>query len=375
MEILEKSKVWGIDKKVFSITVDNAINNDTMQDMVKSQLTIRDDLLCGGEFFHVRCAAHVLNIIVQWVLDTIGDSLDKIRESIKFFQGSSHPEVLFAKCVENVGFNLKAGLLLDVKTRWNSTYKMLDRALKYRAAFGNLKVVDPKNYKFHPLEEEWHRLKQLSNFLEPFDVITNLISGSTYPTSDLYFMQVWKIQSWLTMNKRNQDAVIREMIVPMKERFDKYWAEVSDTFAMAVFDPRLKLNLQNSDFLAFRKSTVVVSGKSALDLYLEEPALEMNGLESLDILRYWKENSSWFGDLASMDRDLLSIPISTVAAESSFSIGNRVLNKYRSRLPPKNVQALICCRNWLKGFESYEGEEDEVFDGEVETKAANQEED
>ena len=72
VQLLESLKEWEIEKKVFSVTLDNATSNDSMQEIVKSQLNLSDDLLCGEEFFHVRCAAHILNLIVQDGLKVIG---------------------------------------------------------------------------------------------------------------------------------------------------------------------------------------------------------------------------------------------------------------------------------------------------------------
>ena len=65
----------------------------------------------------------------------------------------------------------------------------------------------------------------------------------------------------------------------------------------------------------------------------------------LDILSFWKENQFRYLELAAMVRDVLSILISTVASESTFSVGGRVINQFRSTLKPDVVETLICSRD------------------------------
>jgi hypothetical protein len=85
-----------------------------------------------------------------------------------------------------------------------------------------------------------------------------------------------------------------------------------------------------------------------LKLYLDEPKyLEKN--TTFDILSFWKRNEFRYPEVAAMARDVLSILISTIASESTFNIGGRVIDQYRSSLKPDIVEALVCTRNWLYG--------------------------
>ena len=88
-----------------------------------------------------------------------------------------------------MGIKSAACLSLDVPTRWNSTYEMLVRPLKFKEAFKSLAAFD-RNYKSLPSEDKWNRGEKICELLKPFSVITTHFSGSKYPTSSVYFTQV-----------------------------------------------------------------------------------------------------------------------------------------------------------------------------------------
>ena len=62
---------------MFSITLDNAKYNDNMQKMLANSLSVYNPLSSYDDYFHVRCSAHILNLIVQDGLNTIRDEIKK----------------------------------------------------------------------------------------------------------------------------------------------------------------------------------------------------------------------------------------------------------------------------------------------------------
>ncbi|KAL6208576.1 hypothetical protein ACLB2K_019525 [Fragaria x ananassa] len=95
--------------------------------------------------------------------------------------------------------------------------------------------------------------------------------------------------------------------------------------------------------------SVVVSNE--VDRYLLDPTEKPKAdkkKEEFQLLLWWKLNGSKYPNLAVVAKDVLAIQVSTVASESSFSTGKRVIDPHRSSLTPKSVEALICLQNWLK---------------------------
>ncbi|XVF60729.1 hypothetical protein PTKIN_Ptkin08bG0071400 [Pterospermum kingtungense] len=87
--------------------------------------------------------------------------------------------------------------------------------------------------------------------------------------------------------------------------------------------------------------------KSQLELYFEEPRVDKS--MDLNVLHFWKQSAFRYPELAAMARDILSIPVTTVAFESTFSVGGKVLDQYLSSLKPEIVEAIVCTIDWLFG--------------------------
>ncbi|RAL51803.1 hypothetical protein DM860_010521 [Cuscuta australis] len=60
-----------------------------------------------------------------------------------------------------------------------------------------------------------------------------------------------------------------------------------------------------------------------------------------------KRNEHMFPCLGMLARQVLSVPVSTVAVKREFSAGGNILTDYRSCLNAKSLETLVCNQDWL----------------------------
>jgi hypothetical protein len=113
---------WEIENKIHTI-----IN-------IKVNFELMNTLLVEGKLFHVRCCAHIKNLLVQAGFVQIRDIIYDIRQGIKFIIASEGRLNVFSEIAKRLDLHYKK-LILDVPTRWNSTYMMLDTVIRFKEVF------------------------------------------------------------------------------------------------------------------------------------------------------------------------------------------------------------------------------------------------
>lgn len=121
---------WNIDRKLSTLTVDNCSTNDALIDHLIDKMSPSSFIL-KGKLFHMRCCAHILNLIVKDGMQTISSSIEKIRESVGFWVATPKREEKFKETCNQLNMTYEKKLAQDCRTRWNSTYLMLASALPY----------------------------------------------------------------------------------------------------------------------------------------------------------------------------------------------------------------------------------------------------
>ena len=121
---------WGIDK-ILTIMVDNAVSNNGLISFIQEKTKHRKATILGHKYLHMRCSAHILNLIVRERLTKMDETIVKVRKSVRYVRSSSQGQCTFNLHVEKEKVGFKSQLCLDVPTRWNYTYLMLEKAKEY----------------------------------------------------------------------------------------------------------------------------------------------------------------------------------------------------------------------------------------------------
>ncbi|KAL0541492.1 hypothetical protein IC582_021537 [Cucumis melo] len=198
---------WGIDK-IFTITIDNASSNDVAISYVKRRLKSWKSIVLDGELLHMRCYAHIINLIVNDGLKDMHDSIASVHNVVRYVRSSPKRMAKFKACVKQEKIQCKALVCLDVATRWNSTYLMLEHAIKFEKAFKILEEEKEDSDFVEYFEEDdwgnkslgpqsvsdWLTVSVFIKFLKGFYETTTKISGSSYVTSNIGYKEINKSQ-------------------------------------------------------------------------------------------------------------------------------------------------------------------------------------
>ena len=143
----------------------------------------------------MRCITHIINLVVTEGLKEVNISVDRNKATIKFVRHSLPRLKRFKEYLQREKIESKKLLCLNVSTRWNSTYLMLDSAIKFERAFERFDDCDP--YFIKDLIDErrpgvsiafdWDNARKMVQVLENFFVLRIWISRFLYVTSHDFF--------------------------------------------------------------------------------------------------------------------------------------------------------------------------------------------
>ena len=162
--------------------------------------------------------------------------------------------------METLGIESKCLLCLDVLTRWNSTYLMLDIAERFEKVFLRMDFEDD-SYSLYFMNKEssgglgspsgvdFQNCRTFASFLKLFYNATKKFSFSLYVTSNTFFDEMFVIQKNIAHLIKSQNQLLKNMTTKMEAKFEKYWGKGDKInyllYMVMVLDPRKKMRFLN----------------------------------------------------------------------------------------------------------------------------------
>nr|KAJ0222091.1 hypothetical protein LSAT_V11C200062950 [Lactuca sativa] len=388
--LLECIHEWGI-KNVMTISMDNATTNDKALEFLTKKLP---NLYEGGKHFHVRCVAHILNLIVKDGLKYHNTHVSCVQRAVKYIRHSTARIRKFKKCMKDSDLEGDKFLCGECPTRWNSTFELLKSALNLKDTFFEYEVKDTsfaRDLSRVPQRTDFEVIEEVIMFLEKFKTKTEMLSASSKPLVQAVLREIIDVDQHL--ETCSTKVHLCHMIPDMRTKYNKYWGSIENlndfTCFAVLLDPQMKSiflsaiikkmieNTRTEENILLEStiklntmSTVreiekrmenlfktyeekyanvgdtSVTVENELRRYLNEPRVTFD--KNFDILDWWKKNALRFPIVARMAKDILSIQVTTVASESAFSTCGRILDEYRTRLNTPIVEALVCTQDWVR---------------------------
>ncbi|PWA74273.1 zinc finger BED domain-containing protein RICESLEEPER 2 [Artemisia annua] len=376
---------WGI-KNAMTMTVDNAPSNDkAISYLIKKLPNAR--LYDDGKHFHVRCMAHILNLIVQEGLKVKNYHVESLSNSVRYIRKSTQRIKKFKACMKESSLESNRFLCGECPTRWNSKHDMLKIAVELRDVFFKYELVDDCYYRDldrAPEHSDFGACKEIVEFLDKFKAKTELISSSSKPLAHLFFGEILDVDKHLRSWETKPD--FRIMVQDMVDKYNKYWGKfdkLNDFMYFAtILDPTMKQRLVSHGFkimLIHKMSYEDTTDDDVLNDMVSEMVKKV--VQRMEVLfKTYKTRFDTVGSKGSSQQtrnqesgnqeyskahggdndfvydflnleesgsieseseltrylnelDILQIQITTMAAESAFSTGGR---------------ALICTQDWVR---------------------------
>jgi hypothetical protein len=167
-------------------------------------------------------------------------------------------QLVFNQCAERLKIESEKSVCLDVVTRWNSAYMMLDAAAKFDVVFMRLEETDPRYLSYFeidskgkqknlgpPVLEDWEKARFFVKFLKIFYMVTLKFSSFLYLTSNSFFHEFISMHTSISQLFKSENVNVSKMAKIMMTKHKKYCGD-QDTqnfllYVAIVLDPRFQL--------------------------------------------------------------------------------------------------------------------------------------